>query len=58
MKMKALIASIFLAALSFSCANNPQIASHELPATEKAWADAIQASHPEWQAPSYAPIDQ
>ncbi|MDD7983655.1 hypothetical protein PQO01_01665 [Lentisphaera marina] len=56
--MKALIATIFLAALCFSCANDPQIASHQLPAMEQSWAEAIQASHPEWKAPSYAPIDQ
>ncbi len=58
MKIKALIATIFLDALSFSCANNPQIASHELTTTEQSWAEAIKASYPDWQVPNYAPIDQ
>jgi len=58
MKLKALIATIFLAALSFSCANDAQIASHGLPAMEQSWAEAIQASYPDWKSPSYAPIDQ
>ncbi|WDE96085.1 hypothetical protein PQO03_10205 [Lentisphaera profundi] len=58
MKIKALIVTIFLAAICFSCASNPQIASHELPALERSWANAIQASYPDWQPPSFAPIDQ
>ena len=56
--MKKAIIIAALAALFTSCGSAPKIASHDLPPTEQAWAEAIQASYPDWQAPSYAPIDQ
>jgi len=58
MKLKALIITLVLTTICFSCANDPKIAGHELPALEQSWAEAIQASYPDWQPPSYAPIDQ
>jgi hypothetical protein len=58
MKYIALLLTLILSAICTSCASGPQIAGHQLPALEQSWAEAIQASYPEWQPPSFAPLDQ
>ncbi len=56
--MKKIVIIASLAAIFTSCGSAPKIASHDLPPTEQEWAQAIQASYPEWQVPAFAPIDQ
>ncbi|MEN9362027.1 MAG: hypothetical protein RL095_3562 [Verrucomicrobiota bacterium] len=53
--MKKIILAGFAAALFASCgSSSPEgVKSEKLPQLEESWAQAIEASYPEWERPSY-----